>query len=67
MLEQRRFASRRAAGAHGGVAFTGSTEVARSINRTLAAGNGPILVLIAEAGGINAMFVTCTALRSSRW
>ena len=45
-----------------GVAFTGSTEVARSINRTLAAGNGPIPVLIAETGGINAMIVDATAL-----
>jgi RHH-type proline utilization regulon transcriptional repressor/proline dehydrogenase/delta 1-pyrroline-5-carboxylate dehydrogenase len=45
-----------------GVAFTGSTEVARSINRRLAAGNGPIPVLIAETGGINAMIVDATAL-----
>jgi RHH-type proline utilization regulon transcriptional repressor/proline dehydrogenase/delta 1-pyrroline-5-carboxylate dehydrogenase len=51
--------------AHGGVAgvaFTGSTEVARSINRALATGNGPIPVLIAETGGINAMIVDATAL-----
>lgn len=45
-----------------GVAFTGSTEVARLINRRLAAGNGPIPVLIAETGGINAMIVDGTAL-----
>jgi RHH-type proline utilization regulon transcriptional repressor/proline dehydrogenase/delta 1-pyrroline-5-carboxylate dehydrogenase len=45
-----------------GVAFTGSTEVARLINRKLAAGNGPIPVLIAETGGINAMIVDGTAL-----
>ena len=45
-----------------GVAFTGSTEVARLIGRTLAAGNGPIPVLIAETGGINAMVVDATAL-----
>jgi RHH-type proline utilization regulon transcriptional repressor/proline dehydrogenase/delta 1-pyrroline-5-carboxylate dehydrogenase len=45
-----------------GVAFTGSTEVARAINRALAAGNGPIPVLIAETGGINAMIVDATAL-----
>jgi RHH-type proline utilization regulon transcriptional repressor/proline dehydrogenase/delta 1-pyrroline-5-carboxylate dehydrogenase len=45
-----------------GVAFTGSTEVARLINRTLAAGDGPIPVLIAETGGINAMIVDGTAL-----
>src|ERR1700726_2504461 len=38
-----------------GVVFTGSTEVARSINRTLAAKDGPIVPLIAETGGINAM------------
>lgn len=45
-----------------GVAFTGSTEVARIINRTLAAKNGPIVPLIAETGGINAMIVDATAL-----
>jgi len=45
-----------------GVAFTGSTEVARTINRTLAGRNGPIVPLIAETGGINAMIVDATAL-----
>jgi len=45
-----------------GVAFTGSTEVARLINRALAAKDGPIPVLIAETGGINAMIVDATAL-----
>jgi RHH-type proline utilization regulon transcriptional repressor/proline dehydrogenase/delta 1-pyrroline-5-carboxylate dehydrogenase len=45
-----------------GVAFTGSTEVARAINRTLAAKDGPIVPLIAETGGINAMIVDATAL-----
>ncbi|MGX1346760.1 RHH-type proline utilization regulon transcriptional repressor/proline dehydrogenase/delta 1-pyrroline-5-carboxylate dehydrogenase [Bradyrhizobium elkanii] len=45
-----------------GVVFTGSTEVARSINRTLAAKDGPIVPLIAETGGINAMIVDATAL-----
>jgi RHH-type transcriptional regulator, proline utilization regulon repressor / proline dehydrogenase / delta 1-pyrroline-5-carboxylate dehydrogenase len=45
-----------------GVAFTGSTEVARLINRTLAAKEGPIPPLIAETGGINAMIVDATAL-----
>ena len=45
-----------------GVVFTGSTEVARSINRQLAAKDGPIVPLIAETGGINAMFVDATAL-----
>ena len=46
-----------------GVAFTGSTEVARLINRTLAAKDGPIVPLIAETGGLNGMFVDTTALK----
>ncbi len=45
-----------------GVAFTGSTETAWKINRALAAKDGPIPVLIAETGGLNAMFVDTTAL-----
>jgi RHH-type proline utilization regulon transcriptional repressor/proline dehydrogenase/delta 1-pyrroline-5-carboxylate dehydrogenase len=45
-----------------GVCFTGSTEVARSINRALAAKNAPIVPLIAETGGINPMIVDATAL-----
>jgi RHH-type proline utilization regulon transcriptional repressor/proline dehydrogenase/delta 1-pyrroline-5-carboxylate dehydrogenase len=45
-----------------GVVFTGSTEVARKINQTLAAKDGPIVPLIAETGGINAMIVDATAL-----
>ncbi len=45
-----------------GVVFTGSTKVARSINRALAAKDGPIVPLIAETGGINAMIVDATAL-----
>jgi RHH-type proline utilization regulon transcriptional repressor/proline dehydrogenase/delta 1-pyrroline-5-carboxylate dehydrogenase len=45
-----------------GVAFTGSTEVARAINRTLAGKEGAIVPLIAETGGINAMVVDATAL-----
>ncbi len=45
-----------------GVAFTGSTEVARIINRTLAGKDAPIVPLIAETGGINAMIVDATAL-----
>ena len=45
-----------------GVVFTGSTEVARTINRTLAAKDGPIVPLIAETGGINAMIADATAL-----
>ena len=45
-----------------GVCFTGSTPVARIINRTLAAKDGPIVPLIAETGGLNAMVVDSTAL-----
>jgi RHH-type transcriptional regulator, proline utilization regulon repressor / proline dehydrogenase / delta 1-pyrroline-5-carboxylate dehydrogenase len=45
-----------------GVAFTGSTETAWRINRALAAKNGPIVPLIAETGGLNAMIVDATAL-----
>ena len=46
----------------GGVAFTGSTETARAINRALANREGPIVPLIAETGGQNAMIVDSTAL-----
>jgi RHH-type proline utilization regulon transcriptional repressor/proline dehydrogenase/delta 1-pyrroline-5-carboxylate dehydrogenase len=45
-----------------GVAFTGSTETARLINRTLAERTGPLATLIAETGGINAMIVDSSAL-----
>jgi RHH-type proline utilization regulon transcriptional repressor/proline dehydrogenase/delta 1-pyrroline-5-carboxylate dehydrogenase len=45
-----------------GVVFTGSFEVARAINRALAGKDGPIVPLIAETGGINAMIVDATAL-----
>jgi RHH-type proline utilization regulon transcriptional repressor/proline dehydrogenase/delta 1-pyrroline-5-carboxylate dehydrogenase len=54
-----------------GVCFTGSTAVARLINRTLAMKDGPrgpdgppapIVPLIAETGGLNAMLVDSTAL-----
>lgn len=45
-----------------GVAFTGSTTTARSINRSLALRHGAIVPLIAETGGINAMIVDSTAL-----
>jgi RHH-type transcriptional regulator, proline utilization regulon repressor / proline dehydrogenase / delta 1-pyrroline-5-carboxylate dehydrogenase len=45
-----------------GVVFTGSTQVAKGIQRALAAQEGPILPLIAETGGINAMIVDSTAL-----
>jgi RHH-type proline utilization regulon transcriptional repressor/proline dehydrogenase/delta 1-pyrroline-5-carboxylate dehydrogenase len=45
-----------------GVAFTGSTETARLINRSLANKEGPIAVMIAETGGQNAMLVDSSAL-----
>ncbi len=45
-----------------GVAFTGSTATATTINRTLAGRDGPIVPLIAETGGVNAMIVDGTAL-----
>ena len=45
-----------------GVAFTGSTDTAWAINRALAEKRGPIVPLIAETGGINAMIVDATAL-----
>ena len=45
-----------------GIAFTGSTDTARGINRALAAKNGPIVPLIAETGGQNAMIVDSSAL-----
>ncbi len=45
-----------------GVVFTGSTQVAKTIQRSLAAKDGPIVPLIAETGGINAMVVDSTAL-----
>ena len=45
-----------------GVAFTGSTGTAKAINRALAEKDGPIVPLIAETGGINAMIVDATAL-----
>jgi RHH-type proline utilization regulon transcriptional repressor/proline dehydrogenase/delta 1-pyrroline-5-carboxylate dehydrogenase len=45
-----------------GVVFTGSYETARAINIALAHRDGPILPLIAETGGINAMLVDSTAL-----
>jgi RHH-type proline utilization regulon transcriptional repressor/proline dehydrogenase/delta 1-pyrroline-5-carboxylate dehydrogenase len=45
-----------------GVVFTGSTEVARGIARVLAGKDGPIVPLVAETGGINAMVVDSTAL-----
>jgi len=45
-----------------GVAFTGSTETARTIYKTLANKSGPIVPLIAETGGQNAMIVDSSAL-----
>ncbi len=45
-----------------GVAFTGSGETARAINRILAARDAPIATLIAETGGQNAMIVDSSAL-----
>jgi RHH-type proline utilization regulon transcriptional repressor/proline dehydrogenase/delta 1-pyrroline-5-carboxylate dehydrogenase len=45
-----------------GVAMTGSTATALTINRALAARGGIIVPLIAETGGLNAMIVDSTAL-----
>ncbi|HSH26505.1 MAG TPA: bifunctional proline dehydrogenase/L-glutamate gamma-semialdehyde dehydrogenase PutA, partial [Wenzhouxiangella sp.] len=45
-----------------GVAFTGSTETARIINRSLAEREGSLATLIAETGGQNAMIVDSSAL-----
>ena len=45
-----------------GVCFTGSTETARLINRTMAEHLAPDAPLIAETGGLNAMIVDSTAL-----
>ncbi|MGE0723695.1 MAG: bifunctional proline dehydrogenase/L-glutamate gamma-semialdehyde dehydrogenase PutA [Alphaproteobacteria bacterium] len=46
----------------GGVVFTGSTDTAKAINRALAGRDGPIVPLIAETGGQNAMIVDSSAL-----
>lgn len=45
-----------------GVCFTGSIGAAKSISRTLAAKDGPIVPLIAETGGINGLIVDSSAL-----
>jgi len=45
-----------------GVAFTGSVETAKAIHLALAARAGPIVALIAETGGVNAMLVDSSAL-----
>ncbi len=46
-----------------GVAFTGGTDTAYAINRSIAARPGAIIPFIAETGGLNGMFVDTTALR----
>ena len=45
-----------------GVMFTGSTETARFINQSLASKDGPIVPLVAETGGMNAMIIDSSAL-----
>src|SRR6266478_1389598 len=45
-----------------GVAMTGSTATALTINRAMASRGGIIVPLIAETGGLNAMIVDSTAL-----
>ncbi|MDI6026230.1 bifunctional proline dehydrogenase/L-glutamate gamma-semialdehyde dehydrogenase PutA [Corticibacterium sp. UT-5YL-CI-8] len=45
-----------------GVCFTGSTDVARMIEKQLAETAAPDAMLIAETGGLNAMIVDSTAL-----
>jgi RHH-type proline utilization regulon transcriptional repressor/proline dehydrogenase/delta 1-pyrroline-5-carboxylate dehydrogenase len=45
-----------------GVCFTGSTEVAKLIEKQLAESAAPDAMLIAETGGLNAMIVDSTAL-----
>jgi RHH-type proline utilization regulon transcriptional repressor/proline dehydrogenase/delta 1-pyrroline-5-carboxylate dehydrogenase len=45
-----------------GVAFTGSNPTARAIQLALATREGPLVPLIAETGGLNAMIVDSTAL-----
>ncbi|MEW6512603.1 MAG: bifunctional proline dehydrogenase/L-glutamate gamma-semialdehyde dehydrogenase PutA [Pseudomonadota bacterium] len=46
----------------GGVAFTGSTEVAKLIATSLATKPGPLVPLIAETGGQNALIADSSAL-----
>ncbi|GAA0611949.1 bifunctional proline dehydrogenase/L-glutamate gamma-semialdehyde dehydrogenase PutA [Brevundimonas kwangchunensis] len=46
-----------------GVAFTGGTDTASMINRSIAARPGQIIPFIAETGGLNGMFVDTTALK----
>ena len=45
-----------------GVAFTGSTDTAHLINRSLAARSGPLARLVAETGGQNCMLADSSAL-----
>jgi RHH-type transcriptional regulator, proline utilization regulon repressor / proline dehydrogenase / delta 1-pyrroline-5-carboxylate dehydrogenase len=45
-----------------GIMFTGSTEVAKSIQMSLAKREGPIVPFIAETGGMNAMIADSSAL-----
>jgi RHH-type proline utilization regulon transcriptional repressor/proline dehydrogenase/delta 1-pyrroline-5-carboxylate dehydrogenase len=45
-----------------GVAFTGSVGTAHAIHRALARREGPIVPLIAETGGVNAMLADSSAL-----
>ncbi len=45
-----------------GVALTGSTSTAQTINQSLAAKTGPINTLVAETGGQNVMIVDSSAL-----
>jgi RHH-type proline utilization regulon transcriptional repressor/proline dehydrogenase/delta 1-pyrroline-5-carboxylate dehydrogenase len=46
-----------------GVCFTGGTNTAQSIQRGLASKSGPIVPLVAETGGLNALFVDTSALK----
>jgi RHH-type transcriptional regulator, proline utilization regulon repressor / proline dehydrogenase / delta 1-pyrroline-5-carboxylate dehydrogenase len=45
-----------------GIAFTGSTETAVTLNRALAARDGALPAIVAETGGMNCMIVDSTAL-----
>ena len=45
-----------------GVAFTGSFDSAKAIQRAVASKDGPIVPLIAETGGVNAMVVDSSVL-----
>jgi RHH-type proline utilization regulon transcriptional repressor/proline dehydrogenase/delta 1-pyrroline-5-carboxylate dehydrogenase len=45
-----------------GVAFTGGTDTAQMIAKSLAARSGPLIPFVAETGGINAMIVDSSAL-----